>query len=59
MKKQPLENIEEKADLNARLTIKIPNEELKELKIMAIQNDMNMSQLVRLAIKKFKAGMKY
>ena len=58
MKKQPIENYEEKAELNARLTIKIPNAELKELKILAIQNDMNLSQLVRLAIKKFKAGMK-
>lgn len=58
MKKQPIEKVEEKADLNARLTIKIPNEELKELKIMAIQNDMNLSQLVRMAIKKLKAGMK-
>lgn len=58
MKNQPIEKIDEKADLNARLTIKIPNEELKELKILAIQNDMNLSQLVRLAIKKFKAGMK-
>ena len=58
MKKQPIDKIEEKAELNARLTIKIPNEELKELKIMAIQNDMNLSQLVRLAIKKLKAEMK-
>ena len=54
MKKQPIE----KTELNARLTIKIPNAELKELKIMAIQNDMNMSQLVRMAIKKFKEQMK-
>ena len=58
MEKQPIEKVEEKAELNARLTIKIPNEELKELKIMAIQNDMNLSQLVRLAIKKLKAEMK-
>lgn len=58
MKKQLLEKVEEKAELNARLTIKIPNDELKELKIMAIQNDMNLSQLVRLAIKKLKAEMK-
>lgn len=58
MKKQPLEKVEEKAELNARLTIKIPNDELKELKILAIQNDMNMSQLVRMAIKKLKAEMK-
>lgn len=56
--KKTLEKVEEKADLNARLTIKIPNDELKELKILAIQNDMNLSQLVRLAIKNFKAGMK-
>lgn len=54
MKKQPIEKVE----LNARLTIKIPHDELKELKILAIQNDMNLSQLVRLAIKNFKAGMK-
>ena len=54
MKKQPLEKVE----LNARLTIKIPHDELKELKILAIQNDMNLSQLMRAAIKKYKAGMK-
>lgn len=58
MEKQPIEKVEEKAELNARLTIKIPNEELKELKIMAIQNDMNLSELVRMAIKKLKAEMK-
>jgi Ribbon-helix-helix protein, copG family len=51
---QAIENIE----LNARLTIKIPKDELKELKILAIQNDMNLSELVRLAIKKLKAEMK-
>ena len=58
MKKQPIEKVEEKVELNARLTIKIPNAELKELKIMAIQNDMNLSELVRMAIKKLKAEMK-
>ncbi|WP_081977123.1 ribbon-helix-helix protein, CopG family [Methylotenera versatilis] len=44
--------------LDARLTIKLPATELKELKMIALKNDTTLSDFVRAAIEEHRKKLK-
>lgn len=53
MKSKDSTNVKDE-ELTARLTIMIKPQELKELKLLALMNDLSMSDLVRMGIDKVK-----